>query len=112
MRTYASSLILTSARDLDYSPLSVLALRLFPQVVGGPRLVIALGRVLQDEKFEEQRVSASAEGSVRYSIRTDHAKKEREKRIRKGAYINLQVHRTRESACRNAYERPPKTRNR
>ena len=57
--------MLTSARDLDYSPLSVLALRLFPRVVGGPRLVIALGRVLQDERFEEQRVLARAEGSVR-----------------------------------------------
>ena len=67
---------------------------------------------MQDEKFEEKRVSARAEGSVRYSIRTDHAETEREKRIRKGAYINLQVHRTSESARRNAYERPPKTRNR
>ena len=104
--------MLTSARDLDYSPLSVLALQLFPRVVGGPRLVIALGRVLQDEKFEEKRVSARAEGSVRYSIRTDHAKKEREKRIRKSAYIGLQVHCASESARRNAYERPPKTRNR
>ena len=57
--------MLTSARDLDYSPLSVLALQLFPRVVGGPRLVIALRRVLQDEKFEEKRVLARAEGSVR-----------------------------------------------
>ena len=102
--------MLTSARDLDYSPLSVLALRLFPRVVGGPQLVIALGRVLQDEKFEEQSVLARAEGSGRdleeQIVRTMN------KMIEKGAYIDLHVNRTRESACRNAYERPPKTRHR